>query len=150
MSVHPFSRCWVHLIWGRLNREKVPHSEAAARLSRYISQYPERNEIYMKINYVNADHVHALVDLPTGQSVEKLIELIKGGSSHWINANNVIAEKFAWGRGYGVFSVSESNVGQVAAYIAGQRKHHQAHTFAEEFKEFVDRHGLRWKDEESR
>jgi hypothetical protein len=63
----------------------------------------------------------------------------------------VIAGKFAWGRGYGVFSVSESNIGQVAAYIAGQRKHHQVLlTFAEEFKEFVDRHGLRWKDEESR
>jgi REP element-mobilizing transposase RayT len=150
MSVHSYSRCWVHLIWGTLNREKVLHSEAAARVSRYISQYAERNEIYMKINYVNVDHVHALVDLPTSHSVEKLIQLIKGSSSHWINANNVIAGKFAWSRGYGVFSVSQSNIGQVAAYIAGQQKHHQARTFAEEFKEFVDRHGLRWKDEESR
>ena len=121
MSVHSYSRCWVHLIWGTLNREKVLHSKAAARVSRYISQYAERNEIYMKINYVNVDHVHALVDLPTSHSVEKVIQLIKGSSSHWINANNVIAGKFAWGRGYGVFSVSESNIGHVAAYIAGQQ-----------------------------
>ena len=149
MSVHSYSRCWIHLIWGTLNREKVLHSEAAARVSRYISQYAERNEIYMK-NYVNADHVHALVDLRTSHSVEKVIQLIKGSSSHWINANNVIPGKFAWGRGYGVFSVSESNIGQVAAYIAGQENHHRARTFAEEFKEFVDRHGLRWKDEGSR
>ena len=104
----------------------------------------------MKINYVNPHHVHALVDLPTSQSVEKIIQLIKGSSSHWINGNNVIARKFAWARGYGVFSVSESNIGQVAAYIAGQEQHHRMRTFAEEFKEFVDRHGLHWKDEGSR
>lgn len=150
MSMHSYSRCWVHLIWGTLNREKLLHNEVAARVSGYLSEYAETNEIYMKINYVNADHVHALVDLPTGQSIEKVIQLIKGSSSHWINANNVIARKFAWGRGYGVFSVSESNIGQVAAYIAGQEQHHRMRTFAEEFKEFVDRHGLQWKDEGSR
>jgi putative transposase len=149
MSAHSYSRCWLHLIWGTLNREKLLHKEAAVRLSRYLSEYAETNGIYMKINYVNADHVHALVDLPTGQSVEKVIQLIKGNSSHWINANNVIAGKFAWGRGYGAFSVSESSIGQVAAYIAAQEHHHRMRPFAEEFKEFVDRHGLRWKREES-
>jgi putative transposase len=150
MSVHSYSRCWIHLIWGTLNREKLLHNEAAARVSQHLSKYAEINEIYMKINYVNADHVHALVDLPTGQSVEKVVQLIKGSSSHWINTNSVIAQKFAWGRGYAVFSVSESNVGQVAAYIAGQEEHHRMRTFAEEFEEFVDRHGLHWKDEGSR
>jgi putative transposase len=150
MSVHSYSRCWLHLFWGTLNREKLLHKEAAVRLSRYLSEYAETNEIYMKINYVNADHVHALVDLPTGQSVEKVIQLIKGNSSHWINANNVIAGKFAWGRGYGAFSVSESNISQVAAYMAAQEQHHRMRLFVEEFKEFVDQHGLRWKREESR
>jgi len=69
----------------------------------------------MKINYVNPDHVHALIDLPTRLSIEELVQLLKGSSSHWINANDVIKEKFAWGRGYGAFSVSESNVNAVAA-----------------------------------
>jgi len=104
----------------------------------------------MKINYVNADHVHILIDLPTGFSIEEVVQSFKGSSSHWINANNVIHGKFAWGRGYGAFSVSESNVSQVAAYIAGQEQHHRVRTFAEEFREFVDRHGLWWKDEGSR
>jgi putative transposase len=142
MSVHSYSRCWVHLIWATLNREKLLHNKAA--------RVAETNGIYMKINYVNADHVYVFVDLPTGQSVEKVVQLIKGSSSHWINTNNVIAQKFAWGRGYGVFSVSESNVGQGAAYITGQEQHHHMRTFAEEFKEFVNRHGLHWKDEGSR
>jgi len=116
MSVHSYSRCWLHLIWGTLNREKLLNKEAAARVYRYLSEYVETKSVYMKINYVNADHVHALVDLPTGLAIEELIQLLKGSSSHWINANNLLAGKFAWGRGYGAFSVSESNVGEVAAY----------------------------------
>jgi REP element-mobilizing transposase RayT len=104
----------------------------------------------MKINYVNADHVHALIDLPTALSIEKVMQLFKGSSSHWINSNDLVTGKFAWGRGYGAFSVSESNADQVARYIASQEEHHRVHTFADELKEFIERHGLHWKDDESR
>jgi putative transposase len=150
MSVHSYSRCWIHLIWGTLNREKLLNKEAAARLSHYLTEYADTKNIYMKINFVNADHVHALVDLPTNLSIEELIQLLKGNSSHWVNANNLLHGKFAWGRGYGVFSVSESNVNRVAAYIAGQEEHHRQRTFADELREFIERHGLRWQNEQSR
>jgi REP element-mobilizing transposase RayT len=122
--------------------------KAAGRVSRYLSEYAEMKSVYMKINHVNADHAH--VDLRTGFSIEELMQLLKGSSSHWINGNNLLVGKFAWGRSYGVFSVSESNVDQVAAYIAGQEQHHQMRTFADELREFIERHGLRWKDEKSR
>ena len=150
MAVHSYSRCWVHLIWGTLNREKSLNKEAAARLSRYLTEYADIKSVYMKINYVNADHVHVLVDLPTALSIEELIQLLKGSSSHWVNANDILPGKFAWRRGYGVFSVSESNVKQVAAYIAGQEEHHRVRTFADELREFIERHGLRWQNEKSR
>jgi len=75
---------------------------------------------------------------------------VKGSSSHWINANNILSAKFAWGRGYGAFSVSESNVTQVAAYIAGQEEHHRVHTFTDELRKFMERPGLRWQREKSR
>jgi len=64
------------------------------------------------------------------------MQLLKGSSSHWINSNNLITGK--------------SNVNHVAKYIARQAEHHRARTFAEEFSEFIDRHGLHWKDKESR
>jgi putative transposase len=133
-----------------LNRERLLNKEAAAALSRYLSEYADTKGVYMKINYVNADHVHTLIDLPTNLSIEELIQLLKGSSSHSVNANNILAGKFAWGRGYGAFSVSESNVAQVAAYIAAQEEHHRVRTFAEELREFIERHGLRWQDEKSR
>ena len=103
----------------------------------------------MKINFVNADHVHALVDLPTGISVEEMMQFFKGGSSHWINQNRLGRGKFAWGRGYGVFSVSHSAVPAVAKYIANQESHHRRKSFAEELKELVERYGLEWREEKT-
>jgi len=49
----------------------------------------------MKANHVNADHVHTLIDLPTGLSIEAAVQLLKGSSSHWINANDIAPGKFA-------------------------------------------------------
>jgi putative transposase len=138
------------LIWGTHAREKILHKEAASRVSQFLTNYAEEKRIYMKINYVNPDHVHTLIDLPTNLSIEDLVQFLKGSSSHWINSNNIIQGKFAWGRGYGAFSVSESNVSAVARYIAGQDEHHRTRTFADELKEFIERHGLQWRPGESR
>jgi REP-associated tyrosine transposase len=133
-----------------LNREKVLPKAAASRVSSYLTDYSRGKGFYMKINYVNADHVHALIDLPTDLSIEELTQLLKGSSSHWINANDVLSGKFAWGRGYGAFSVSESKLAQIAAYIAGQEAHHRVRGFADEIREFLDRHGLAWRGDVSR
>ena len=138
------------MIWGTLSRERVLNNKAAAGLSQYLVQYADEQEVYMKINFVNADHVHALIDLPTGFSIEKMVQLFKGSSSHWVNSNELITGKFAWGRGYGAFSVSHSNLDSVARYIADQEEHHRVRTFTDELREFIDRHGLRWQNEVSR
>ena len=113
--MHSYSRCWVHLIWGTLSRERILNKKAAAGLSRYLVEYADEQDMYMKINFVNPDHVHALIDLPTGFSIEKVVQLLKGSSSHWVNSNELVTGKFAWGRGYGAFSVSHSNVGSGGA-----------------------------------
>jgi REP element-mobilizing transposase RayT len=103
----------------------------------------------MKINLVKPDPVHALIDLPTNLAIEDMMQFLKGESSHWVNEQNLVAGKFGRGLGYGVFSVSESGVAEVCAYIANQEAHHQKRNFLEELKLFVERYGLGWrKDKE--
>jgi hypothetical protein len=74
---------------------------AAAKASAFLNEYSINKGIYMKINYFNADHTHALIDLRTRYSIEEVIQLFKGGSSYWINHNQMIRGKFAW-RPYGI------------------------------------------------
>jgi len=145
MSLHSYSRVWLHLVWATLERRPLLDQTAAAKLSAYLQEYARQKGIYMKINYVNADHVHALVDLPTHLSIEDIMQLLKGASAHWINEQNLVPGKFGWVRGYGVFSVSESVVPEVCAYIAKQEEHHRKKNFVDELKLFVERHGLEWR-----
>ncbi len=147
MSLHSYSRIWLHLIWATLGRRPLLRKAAAPRLSEYLSRYASEQGIYMKINYVNPEHAHALVDLPTNLCIEEAMQLFKGSSSHWINENELVPGKFGWGRGYGVFSVSHSGVGEVAKYIANQEAHHRRKSFAEEFRTFVERFELKWHDD---
>jgi len=149
MSLHSYSRIWLHLVWATLERRPLLDKPAAVKLSAHLHDYAKEKRVYMKINFVNPDHVHALVDLPTNFSIEDLMQLFNGSSSHWVNEQDLVAGKFGWGRGYGVFSVSESVVPEVCAYIANQEEHHRKRSFVEELKLFVERHGLEWrKDKE--
>ena len=150
MSTHSYARCWLHLIWETLRREPMLDKRAAARASVNLSEYSLEKGIYMKINYFNADQTHALIDLPTNLTIEQVTQLLKGSSSHWINQNRLLKGKFAWGRGYGAFSVSHSDIDRVSKYIANQGEHHRKGTFEEEYQLFVERYGLEWRDEENR
>jgi putative transposase len=98
----------------------------------------------MKINYVNADHAHALIDLPTNLCIEDCAKLLKGSSSHYINQNRIINTKFFWGRGYGAFSVSASQLEAVTEYIKNQEEHHRAKSFTEEYKVFIEKYGFKY------
>ena len=147
MSLHSYSRVWLHLIWATLERRPLIPKPAAVKVSGYLSRYAAEKGIYMKINFVNPDHVHVLVDLPTNLCLEEAMQLLKGSSSHWINESNLLPGKFGWGRGYGAFSVAHSGVGEVAKYIANQEEHHRKRSFSEEFKLFVERYELKWQDD---
>jgi len=147
MSTHSYSRLWTHLVWETLDRAPLLDKPAAARASTFLNDYALEKGIYMKINYFNAEHTHALIDLPTRYSIEEVIKLFKGGSSHWINHNGLLKGRFAWGVGYGAFSVSHSEVSRVANYIANQEEHHRTRTYSEEYQLFIKRYGLEWQSE---
>ena len=66
-----------------------------------------------------------------------------------IPQGNLVGGKFAWGRGYGAFSVSHSRVEEVAKYIARQEEHHRKRGFAEELRLLVERHGLKWREDKT-
>src|SRR2546423_14019025 len=87
MSTHSYSRCWLHLIWETLRREPMLDDRSAKKASTNLLQYSREKNIYMKIVYFNAEHTHVLIDLPTNLTIEQVVQLLKGSSSHWINEN---------------------------------------------------------------
>jgi REP element-mobilizing transposase RayT len=135
--MHSYNKIWIHFIWETLDKQKILHLDARKTISNFLYNYCKEKKIFMKINYVNADHVHALLDLPTHLSIEECIKLLKGASSYYINKQSVINAKFLWGKGYGAFSVSPSQLDKVIAYIKNQEEHHKVKSFTEEFELFI-------------
>jgi len=93
-----------------------------------------------------ADHVHILVSVPATMALSKAVQLIKGGSSHWIKESFPNVAAFAWQDGYGAFTVSESQLDTVRDYIRRQPEHHRTKTFAEEYRAFLEGHRIKFDE----
>ena len=68
------------------------------------------------------DHVHVFSSLSKNIAFSDLIGRLKGASSKRLKEKGL--HGFARQNGYGAFSLSESNVESVTAYIVNQAKHH--------------------------
>ena len=115
---------------------------AAAKASSFLTEYSLEKGIYMKINYFNADHTHALIDLPTRCSIEDVIKLFNQGSSIGLTTTASLKATLPGVVATEAFSVSHSDVGRVARYIANLEEHHRKRTYSEEYEMFVKRYGL--------
>ncbi len=92
------------------------------------------------------DHAHILFELRRTITIADAIGKIKSTSSLWVNQNHPMATPFHWQSGYGVFSVSKSNVPAVKVYIENQAKHHAKQSFQDEFRAWLKRYDIDWDE----
>ncbi|GAK53919.1 transposase [Candidatus Moduliflexus flocculans] len=76
----------------------------------HIKENAESKGIY--IDFINAhrDHVHCLISLNPGQTIDKIMQLLKGESSHWINKQQMTQSAFEWADEYFAIFVSDTQV----------------------------------------
>ncbi len=146
MSLHSYNKIWIHLIWEIPAFQKIVSPDSRKIISDFLNNYSKAKDIFMQINFVNADHIHALVDMPTNLSVEDCIRLYKGASSFYINKNRITRSKFSWEKGYGALSVSPSKLGIVTDYIRNQEEHHRKKSFKEEYELFLENYGIKFEE----
>lgn len=135
-------------MWSTKNR--VPYletEEMRKTVWKHIKENAIKKDIYIDFVGGYAEHCHCLVSLGTDQTTGKLMQLIKGESSFWINQQKLTKEKFEWQDEYYGVSVSASMIDKVRNYIKNQEKHHSKKSFQEEMDYFIDVHGFeKYKD----
>lgn len=139
----PFLKVYIHFVWSTKNR--VPYlatKELRQKVWNHIRENAKEKGIF--IDFINgySDHCHCLVSLGVDQTMQKVMQLIKGESSFWINKNNILNEKFEWQDEYFAVSVSESMIDIVRNYIKNQEEHHSKKTFQQEYDEFINKYGF--------
>jgi REP element-mobilizing transposase RayT len=72
------------------------------------------------------DHLHVLLRVAARHSPASVANQLKGASSRLVARTFTGYEHFAWQEGYGVFSLSRSDLDRVAEYIRHQMEHHAA------------------------
>ena len=70
------------------------------------------------------DHVHLAVKLPATVEYARLMNQIKGVSSHFVHDRLPGHEGFKWQSGYGAYSIDPGGLDVVISYIRNQRDHH--------------------------
>jgi putative transposase len=92
------------------------------------------------------DHVHILFTLSKNHSLATVVMEVKRATSKWIKTQGTGFTKFHWQSGYGAFSIGQSGVEEVKAYIANQAEHHRVKSFEEEFRSFLKRYEIEFDE----
>jgi REP element-mobilizing transposase RayT len=143
-----YLKIYIHFVWSTKNREPFLNNiDSRQKVWQHIRENAKTKGIY--IDFINGyeDHCHCLISLGINQSVYKVMQLIKGESSFWINKNkelfpNLNRRKFEWQDEYFALSVSESVLDRVRNYIKNQEEHHKKKTFQNEYDEIIEKYNI--------
>lgn len=139
----PFIKVYIHFVWSTKNREPyLATSSIRKQLWEHITENAKRKGIYISCINGYTDHCHCLVSLGSNQTIQEVIQLIKGESSFWMNQENIIGCKFEWQREYFAASVSERIIPQTERYIRRQETHHNKESYGNEMDRIIQIFGL--------
>jgi putative transposase len=137
-----YIKIWVHLVWTTKNREPVLSQEIRPRIFNHIRENAAMKGIHIDFINGHLEHVHCLISMGAGQNIDKILMLLKGESSNWINKSKLFPNKFEWQDGYFAVSISESAVNRVRDYIKSQEEQHEKKSFNEEYQEFMSKYNF--------
>ncbi len=132
----------IHLVFSTKHREPFITPAIETELHPYLAAiFRELKSPSLAIDGT-ADHVHTLFSLGRVITIAELVEEIKTESSKWIKTKGIEFRNFHWQKGYGAFSIGQSNVAALKRYIHGQKRHHQRVSFQDEYRKFLKAYGI--------
>ena len=143
---HTLTNLVYHAIFSTKDRRPLIVDASRDRLYGYIGGILDHHDGRLIRAGGTADHVHLLFQLAAAKSLAEMMRAVKATSSKWVHETFPDSGEFAWQTGYAAFTVSQSAIPKVAAYIENQEEHHRIQTFDDEYKAFLDRHGIEYDD----
>lgn len=127
----------IHTVFSTKTRANIIEPEIEDGLFGYIHGIVENNKSKLLIGGGTSNHIHLLISLGKTVDISDLIGHIKRDSSTWMKKHERL---FYWQEGYGAFSIGESQVPRVMAYIKNQKEHHAEQDFQEEFRALLEKY----------
>ena len=121
----------VHIVFSTKDRIDLIDPQIEEELYKYIHGIVKNNGSRLISGNGTANHSHLLLSLGK-VDVPKLIGDIKRSTSLWMKKKGY--SKFYWQKGYGAFSIGQSQVEDVSRYIQRQKEHHGKQSYKDEFR----------------
>ena len=137
-----YNKIWIHAIYATKDRQPLIWDNVEQLIYNHMRDQLLAMNCPVRIINGMQEHVHLLFLLNPQVALTDVLKQVKGTTSHWVNEQDMIKEKFAWQGGYAAYSVSESQLEKVYIYILNQKQHHKKKSFAEEYEEFIKVHGF--------
>jgi putative transposase len=155
----PFLKIYVHFVWNTKNKiSYLAIKEVRKIIWNHIRDNANKNGI--RVDFINgySNYYHCLIDLDVDQTIQKVIETLKGEKTFWINKKGVSPEsfpdelppftdtakskKFEWNDDYFAIAVSESFFDRVSNYAQNQSDDNNEKLFHKEYKEYSIQYGF--------
>jgi len=140
------TRLLVHITFSTKSRAAIIPEAIGPDFYAYIGGICRRMESPLLTMGGVADHVHMLVSLGKTVALSDLMLNIKRDSSKWMKEKDAAFGTFGWQDGYFAFSIGESGVDALRAYIANQKEHHKTIDFKDEMRAFLRKYGIEWDE----
>jgi len=140
------SKLLVHIVFATKDRYPYLTDAVRAEFHAYAASVLQSCESPALIINSMPDHVHILCVLSKNRALCDVVEEVKRSTSRWIKSKGGMLAKFYWQHGYGVFSVSQSNVAAVLEYVANQEEHHWRMSFQDELRELFRKHAVEFDE----
>jgi putative transposase len=124
-------RLYVHLVWTTRDRAASLDPGRAEYLSEHLPIIARQERARVLALGIVATHVHVLMRVHPTTDLPRLLQRMKGGSAHGINAATPAARTvLKWAKGYSVTSVSPGGLDRVLAYVCAQHLRHPTEAIA--------------------
>ena len=124
-GAHTVFMVHLHFVWVTKYRKPVLTGEVGLRVRELIRQICREQEVEILKGHVARDHVHLFVSSPPQVTTSRLVQRLKGRTSHHLLAEFAHLRRAFWGRhlwARGYFCCSSGNVTDevITAYIESQ------------------------------
>ncbi|RZK59520.1 MAG: IS200/IS605 family transposase [Pedobacter sp.] len=134
-----YSQIYIQIVFAVQNRGALIDYSWEDELYKYITGIVQNKE--QKLIAINGmpDHIHILIGMKPTCNLSDLVREIKKSSNTFINEQKISKFSFKWQEGFGAFSYSHSQLGNVISYIQNQKQDHKKVSFKDEYLAFLEK-----------
>ncbi len=132
-----------HVVFRTKNSIPSLNNENAEQLFSYINGIIRNKQSHLYRVNGTENHLHILTDLHPSVALADFMRELKASTSKWIKEKGIFPLFDGWAEGYGSFTCSYYDMGELVEYIRNQQEHHRKKSFEEEYRSLILMAGIK-------